>query len=93
MLCHSYTSNARPLLLLTEEEFQRQLDLISNEAEDSQDFKFYMRYNQLEAHKTQVLRRSEGGGGHLELLNRCYSNRVVTQIFKITKVRNLDGRE
>lgn len=53
MLCHSYTSNARPLLLLSEEEFQQQLDLISEEREDSQEFKFYLRYNQDEVEKAR----------------------------------------
>lgn len=35
MLCHSYTSNARPLLLLSEDEFQQQIDLITNGHEES----------------------------------------------------------
>lgn len=45
MLQRSYVNNARPLLLLSEEEFQAQLDQISQGLDESEACKFYMRYN------------------------------------------------
>ena len=85
MLCHSYTSNARPLLLLSEEEFQVQLDLISSGREDSQDLKFYLRYNQEEVARVKSKTKQDRGSGRNDTIGD-YGGQKVSQIFKITKV-------
>jgi len=53
MLQRSYVNNARPLLLLSEKEFQDQLDQISQGLDESDNCKFYMRYNKLEVNEDQ----------------------------------------
>lgn len=55
MLQRSYVNNARPLLLLSEKEFQDQLDQISQGLDESDNCKFYMRYNKLEVNEDQEL--------------------------------------
>jgi hypothetical protein len=53
MLQRSYVNNARPLLMLSEEEFQNQLDQISQGLDESENCKFYMRYNKLEVDQVE----------------------------------------